>query len=255
MSSLKKIVLLGTGNVSWHLAHALFKAGADIIQIYGRNAQKAEALAAQVLATPVADLDNLVENADLYLLCISDDSIPEVANQLPPLNGIVAHTSGAANMNVLSGCTNFGVFYPLQTFVAGTNVSFEHIPILCEGSSGDAEAALMSLAFTLSQKVYAVSSAQREKLHVAAVFANNFTNHMLAKAYQICQENNIPFEVLKPLIEATFTKALQGDPAANQTGPAVRHDDKTIAKHLQLLHDDKLRELYQSITKSIQDNP
>ena len=252
MSSLKKIVLLGTGNVSWHLAHAFFKAGADIVQIYGRNAQKAEALAAQVLASPISDLDNLVETADLYLLCISDNNIAEVTGKLPPLNGIVAHTSGAVHMQVLSGCNNYGVFYPLQTFVAGTPVDFEKVPILCEGSSGEVEAALMSLAFTLSQKVYAVNSVQREKLHVAAVFANNFTNHMLAKAYAICQENNIPFEVLHPLIEATFTKALSGDPATNQTGPAVRHDDKTIAKHLELLDNSMLRELYKVITKSIQ---
>jgi predicted short-subunit dehydrogenase-like oxidoreductase (DUF2520 family) len=209
-------------------------------------------LAAPVLASPVSDLDDLIEDADLYLLCTSDDSIEHIAAQLHHVNGIVAHTSGAMNMAILQGNHEFGVFYPLQSLTAGTQVNFEDIPFLIEGSSGETESALMSLAFELSRKVYAISSAQREKVHVAAVFANNFTNHMLVQAKAICDENNIPFEVLHPLIKATFTKALSGDPAENQTGPAIRGDERTIAHHMELLPDEQRKKLYKLITESIQ---
>ena len=252
MNALNKIVILGTGNVGWHLAQVLYKAGGNISQVYGRNLQKAESLAAQVLATPIQDLDHIIPNADLYLLCISDNHIKDVAAKLPVVRGIVAHTSGAVNMNELAQNQNYGVFYPLQTLIAGTPVDFSEIPMLCEGNTPQNENALLGLGKTISKKVYAVNSAQREQVHVAAVFANNFSNHMLAQAYAICQKHRIPFEVLHKLVEVTFTKALNGDPKENQTGPAMRHDDKTIAKHLALLPDENLRTLYQIITKSIQ---
>jgi predicted short-subunit dehydrogenase-like oxidoreductase (DUF2520 family) len=134
------------------------------------------------------------------------------------------------------------------------DIDFEHVPFLIEGSSGTSESALMSLAFELSRNVYAISSAQRERVHVAAVFANNFTNHMLVEARLICDENGIPFQVLLPLIEATCKKALTGNPAAHQTGPAIRGDERTIAKHLALLKDQGQYDLYQLITQRIQKN-
>jgi predicted short-subunit dehydrogenase-like oxidoreductase (DUF2520 family) len=252
VSSIKKIVILGTGNVAWHLSKALHKAGFDIVQVYGRDGQKAELIATPVLASVATRIDQVIEDADLYLLCISDDSILEIGKQLVHVDGIVAHTSGAIAMGALKGLQDFGVFYPLQSFTAGKEVDFEHVPFLIEGSSNAAESALMNAAFELSQNVYAISSAQRERVHVAAVFANNFSNHMLVQAKAICDENNIPFETLHPLIRATFEKALIGDPAANQTGPAVRNDEKTIAKHLQLLTKADQKTLYELITKSIQ---
>lgn len=254
MSSIQKIVILGTGNVAWHLSKAFFKAGCDVVQVYGRSAQKAETIAAPVLASVATDLDQLIEDEDLYLLCISDDYILQVAKGLIHVKGIVAHTSGAIDLDALAPLQESGVFYPLQTFTTGQKMSYEKIPFLIEGSSGDTEAALMSLAFELSQNVYAMSSSQRQFVHVAAVFANNFSNHMLAEAKAICEENNIPFEVLHPLIKVTIHKALEGDPRDNQTGPAIRNDQKTIGKHLELLNNIDREALYQLITSSIQKN-
>ena len=251
MGSIKKVAILGTGNVAWHLSFALFKAGIEIVQVFGRNEERAKKYAQRVLAEPISHYNNLVEDADAYLLCINDTNIAEVASNLKNVRGIVAHTSGSVPMEVLKDNSDYGVFYPLQTF-KDSEVNFENVPILCEGNSGPTEAALMSLAFELSQRVYSITSAQRQKLHVAAVIANNFTNFLFAKAFALCQENNIPFEILHPLIVETARKATLGNPADYQTGPAVRHDEATIVKHLELLEDPALRELYASITKNIQ---
>ena len=252
MSSIKKVVILGTGNVAWHLSFALFKAGLDLVQVFGRNADSAKEVAKRVLAEPVSTINDVVENADLYLLCISDKNIAEVAKKLPEVKGIVAHTSGSVSMDVLSQFQEYGVFYPLQTFKKSAEVVFEKVPILCEGSSNQAESALMSLAFELSENVFSLNSVQRQKLHVAAVIANNFTNHLFAQAYRLCAENNIPFEVLHPLILETARKATLGNPADYQTGPAHRKDEETIGKHLNLIENAALRDLYALITKSIE---
>jgi predicted short-subunit dehydrogenase-like oxidoreductase (DUF2520 family) len=205
------------------------------------------------LAEPVSHVEDIVEDADLYLLCVSDTSIAEVAQKLKHINGIVAHTSGSVPMEVLNDNKDFGVFYPLQTF-KDSEVNFDKIPILCEGNSGPTEAALMSLAFELSARVYSLNSEQRQKLHVAAVMANNFTNYLFAKAFEFCAENGIPFEILHPLILETARKATLGNPAEFQTGPANRNDESTITRHLELIADPKLRALYASISKNIQDH-
>jgi predicted short-subunit dehydrogenase-like oxidoreductase (DUF2520 family) len=246
------MVLLGTGNVAWHLGSALFNAGIDVVQVYGRKPERAEALAAQLLATPITDLDNIIENADLYLICVTDTAIAEVAAQLHHVRGIVAHTSGSVSLSALRGNENMGVFYPLQTFTVGAAVNFNEVPILCEANTPEAEAKLMALAMELSTKVHAINSAQREKLHISAVFANNFTNHLLAKAKQICDENHIPFSILHPLILETARKAVAGNPAENQTGPAKRNDAQTLEKHLAQLTNDNLRTLYKTLSQSIQ---
>jgi predicted short-subunit dehydrogenase-like oxidoreductase (DUF2520 family) len=220
--------------------------------VYDRKPEKAKALAAELSAAPLSDIRNIIEDADLYLLCVSDAAIAEVGAQLHYARGIVAHTSGSVRMDALAGNENIGVFYPLQTFTTGVPVDLNEVPFLCEGNSSQAESALMALALELSTKVYAISSDQREKLHVAAVFANNFTNHLLAKAHQICEENHIPFSVLHPLILETARKATEGNPQESQTGPAQRGDAVTIEKHLDQLPDPKLQALYKLLTQSIQ---
>jgi predicted short-subunit dehydrogenase-like oxidoreductase (DUF2520 family) len=254
MSSIKKMVLIGTGNVAWHLGTALSKAGIDVVQVFGRRPERAKALAAQLQSTPISDFNNLAEDADFYLVCVSDAAIAEVGRKLQNVRGIVAHTSGSVRMDALSKNENRGVFYPLQTFTAGVPVDFNHVPLLCEGNSAQTEAALMALAFELSTKVFAISSDQREKLHVAAVFANNFTNHLFAQAHRICEANKIPFSVLHPLILETARKATETNPEESQTGPAKRGDAVTIEKHLNQLTDPNLHELYLLLTKSIQKN-
>ena len=252
MSSIKKMVLIGTGNIAWHLGHALAKVGVDVLQVYDRRPEKAQSFANQLNASPISDFRDIIEDADLYLVCVSDAAIAEVGAQLHYARGIVAHTSGSVRMEALAGNENIGVFYPLQTFTTGVPVDLNEVPFLCEGNSSQAESALMALALELSTKVYAISSDQREQVHIAAVFANNFTNHLLAKAHQICEEHHIPFSVLHPLILETARKAIEGNPETNQTGPAQRGDTVTIEKHLSQLTNSKLKELYTLLTKSIQ---
>ena len=249
MKSIKNIVLIGTGNVSWHVGHALISAGKKITQVVGRKTDITADYARALNATAITTTNNIDQNADLFLICVNDGNIGKVQQQLIGVNGIVAHTSGSIPM----GKTNKknGVFYPLQTFSKQLPVDFTNLPILVEGSTDETTLVLEELAKTISNAVFRITSEQREILHVAAVFANNFSNHMFAQAYNICQQNNVPFETLHALITETSKKALKENPNLIQTGPAIRKDTETIEKHMKFLQNSPAKELYELITKSI----
>ena len=248
MKGIENIVLIGTGNVSWHLGHALVGVGKNITQVFGRNKENANLYAQALHAEAISDVTKLDATADLYLICVNDSSIEKVESQLVQVNGVVAHTSGSIHIGKRN--KNNGVFYPLQTFSKDVSVNFSNLPILVEGKNEEVTLALENLAKEISQSVFRISSAQRENLHVAAVFANNFSNYMFAQAYNICKENGVPFQTLYALITETARKAIEENPNLMQTGPAVRKDEKTIAKHLSFLQEDQ-KELYNVITKSI----
>ena len=192
--------------------------------------------------------------ADIYLISVSDTQIGAVAENLDFGNAIVAHTAGSVSLNVLSDrLSHRGVFYPLQTFTAGRRIDFRQVPLLIEGEHPDTAAALRLLASELSDSVYEVSEQQRAQLHLAAVFACNFTNHMYAIAQELLAEKGLPPQLIGPLISETAAKAL-GSPsaAAVQTGPARRGDRQTQQKHLGLLEGHpQLQELYQKISTEI----
>ncbi|MHA7059477.1 Rossmann-like and DUF2520 domain-containing protein [Aquimarina sp. M1] len=247
---MNSIVILGSGNVAHHLYAAFLNhKSAEVIQCYNRKGiklhkdQKAEAI--------TANLDKL-KAADVYILAISDDAINEVTNVLPFENKLVVHTSGSVPMKSINHRHHRGVFYPLQTFSAAKKVDFGNIPFCIEAEREKDVNFLKKLASTLSQKVYEVSSDQRNALHVAAVFVNNFTNHMFSVGNDICAENNVPFQILHPLIEETAKKIQEIAPDEAQTGPAIRNDFKSIERHLKILTDDRQKQLYQSLTKAIQ---
>jgi len=247
--TINKIGIIGAGNLAWHIAKGLQLAGLDVFGIYNRDINKAEKLA-DYLKTKMVKNPKEFKNCDLILLLVSDDAIKELSGKLNALDAIIAHTSGNTSLEVLFPNKNMGVFYPLQSFTKNIEVDLKSVPFLVESNNNDSENALYELAGKLSKKVYRITSSQRRRLHVAAVFANNFANHMFKQAWDICKENDIPFEVLMPLIEETVQKLKETSPAKAQTGPAIRNDQKTIKIHEELL-DDSQRDLYKLITEDI----
>ena len=243
------IVLIGAGNVASHLGPALAAAGHNLVCVYSHTLANAQALASNVNATGVDQLDLLPSSADLYLVSVKDDALPEVAAQLNLGSRLVAHTSGTKPLSVLQGASsNVGVFSPLQTFSKGKSVHIRQVPMLIEGPD-----TLVALAQQLSDNVQRIDSAQRKRLHVAAVFACNFTNHLYAIAETLLAESNLSLDLLKPLIHETAAKIDAGSPADMQTGPAIRKDDAVLAEHLELLKDHKdFQELYYLLSNSIQ---
>jgi predicted short-subunit dehydrogenase-like oxidoreductase (DUF2520 family) len=250
------ISLIGSGNVAWHLGQALEKAGFKIGEVYSRNPQHAGLLAERLYdAQVISSLDFSESPSDVFILCVPDDAIAAVADGiiLPDEDSILCHTSGTQSLNSMGGRKNAGVFYPLQTFSKNRRPDFGSVPFCIEASDSHTEAVLVEIAQSLSRTVYLVDSQERKMLHMAAVFACNFTNHLLALAKELLDREGLDFELLKPLIRETFTKALEAsDPAAVQTGPAVRGDFQTIRNHLDYLQDMPHREaLYKLLTDSL----
>ncbi len=249
MKTIKKIGIIGAGNLAWHLSFGLKDAGLEIVGVYNRSLPKAEKLAVKLKSKVVKEFKDF-KNCDLILLLVSDDAIIKLSGKLNKLDAIIAHTSGNTSLEVLFPNNNMGVFYPLQSFSKDIKINLWEVPFLVEANNTETENALYKLAGKLSKKVYRITSQQRRRLHVAAVFANNFTNHMFKHAWDICKANDIPFEVLTPLIEETVRKINETSPANAQTGPAVRHDHKTIKIHEELLEGSS-KELYKQITEDI----
>lgn len=246
---IKKVGIVGAGNLAWHLSVGLQNAGFEIEGVYNRSKENAEILATK-LNTKVVTNFKRFRNCDLILLMVSDDAIRELAGEINQLDAIVAHTSGNTSLEILFPHQKIGVLYPVQSFSKDLEVDLKKVPFLIEGNNDFVENSLFNLAAKLSQEVYKITSFQRRRLHVAAVFANNFTNHMLKQAYDICEENDIPFSVLSPLIDETVSKLKTVRPSQAQTGPAIRHDHKTIEIHKNLLEGNYLK-LYELITADI----
>ena len=252
-SPLQKITLIGAGNVATQLGTTLQKAGFEILQVYSRSDKAARTLAKKINAQPITDLKKLLPVASIYIIAVKDDAIAELAKQLHVNNQVVVHTSGSMEMSVLKGTSqNYGVFYPLQTFSKSKAVDFSNIPICIEASNKKTANTLKRFAKSISKSVQEINSAQRKTLHVAAVFACNFTNHMYAIADSLLTKSNISFDLLKPLIMETADKIKHQAPVLMQTGPAIRNDKKTMDAHLKLLSTDKqLRAIYKLISDHI----
>lgn len=231
-----KISIIGAGNVAWHLAKALDAAGHTLFEVYSRNSNHAAQLAQPYRAFAVNELRLLKDDIDILLVCVSDDGIKEVAEQLKHRKFLIAHTGGAVDMSVLEGTSAYyGVFYPLQTLSAGKPVNFFDVPLCIEGNNKAAEMQLKALADTISNNVQYITTEQRRYLHLAAVFANNFSNAMYVSAAKILEAQGLDFKLLRPLIKETAEKIQALSPQTAQTGPAKRHDTTTLQKHLDLL--------------------
>ena len=245
--------MIGAGNVATHLAMAFHDKGKKIVQIYSLHEKDAELLAQKVDATFTTDNKEIILHADLYIIAVNDSAIKDVVNKLHLGNQLVVHTSGSVEMEILSACsTSYGVIYLLQTFTKEHKVDFSHIPFCIEANNKENLQLLRNLAELLTDDVRNISSEQRSIIHLAAVFTCNFTNHMYVLAEEILKKNNIPFDILKPLLMETVMKIKDHDPVEIQTGPAQRNDLLVIEKHLQMLAQfPEYAEIYKLITQSI----
>lgn len=250
---IKSVSIIGSGNVATHLAKALYNKGLEINQIYSRSVKNAKELANKVRAGYTDDLIGLKLNSDLYIIAASDDAIASIAEKITLSGKIIVHTSGANEIEVLKvSSKNYGSFYPLQTFTKNAEISFENIPMCIEASNQKTENELIALALMLSKNVSKINSLQRKKIHLAAVFACNFANYMQVIAEDLCEENNVSFDMLKPLIKETFEKGINLLPSQNQTGPAKRNDIKVIEEHkLLLANNPDFKEIYTIISNQI----
>lgn len=247
-----RVILIGSGNVATHLGHALLAAGAEIIQVYSRKPANAKALAKKLKAKPLTDLSKTDKRPALVVIAVKDDAIAAVVKKIKVGEGIVVHTSGSVPMNVLKKFGQYGVFYPLQTFSKNRKIDFGNIPVCIEANDTSTLLSLTTIAETLSDCVYNLDSEQRQAAHLAAVFANNFTNHLYAVSEQILNEQKLPFDLIRPLIDETALKVMDDFPENTQTGPAARKDTAVIKKQAALLKKHpQLKKLYLDLSQSI----
>ncbi len=250
----RNIVLIGSGNVAYHLGNALKRSGNKLIKLINRTEERGERLAFELGCPFSTDLTSIPDETDVAIIAVKDDAITEVAKKIHCTGTIVAHTSGSVPLSALKDCSDrLGVFYPLQTMHRDGEVNMAEVPFCIEGNSKWNEGVLLELARSISGNVQTLNSEQRKVAHVAAVFACNFTNHFYALSEQILQQKGMELEILKPLISKTAKNILTDSPRELQTGPAKRNDAKVIQEHLELLDklSPELGKLYQEITESI----
>ncbi|MBN1388630.1 MAG: DUF2520 domain-containing protein [Bacteroidales bacterium] len=248
-----KIVIVGAGRVGSALSKAFIKSGHSVLKIISRSGEKAERLANEI-GCGYGNKLIIPEESEMVILAVNDDALYGVLKEINiPASAIIAHTAGSVSLDIFGSETvNQGVFYPLQTFTLGRKYDFSTIPLFIEGNNDYSVDILKSLADSISQSVFYLSSEKRKYLHLAAVFACNFVNHMYYAGKEISDQAGMDFNVLIPLLRETMEKASDLGPERSQTGPAVRNDKKTIEKHLDLLSfSSDLQKIYQVITDSI----
>jgi len=246
------IIFLGFGNVNNHLFQALHnKKGVIIKQVFNRNYIK---MISPFENIPFTDDISEIAEADVYIIGIPDDAISAFSDSLPFQNKLVVHTSGGVSMDAISNKNRRGIFYPLQSFSKEREVNFTNIPICIEAEIEADLKLLLTLGKLISNNVTEISSEKRAKLHMAAVFVNNFTNYLYRIGSEILEEDDLSLNLLKPLIMETASKIETLSPEAAQTGPAKRNDIKTIEKHLSMLNNPEHKRFYEMFTKSLKNS-
>jgi predicted short-subunit dehydrogenase-like oxidoreductase (DUF2520 family) len=255
MAGINNIVLIGAGNVGCHLARKLHAASLNIVQVAGRREANVKSLAEDLGASHTLDFGKVIKGQDLYILALPDEVMEEVLPALPLNDELIVHTSGSVPMNIQDPYSeNFGVLYPLQTFTRHREIDLKKVPVLVEANRIDNEDLLLEIAKHLSEKAMVVDSVKRQYLHIAAVFAANFSNHMYDIASSVLEEQGLDFELLSPLILETAQKATALGPRKAQTGPARRRDKEVMQKHLEMLKGNPAAmEIYRRISDSIKD--
>lgn len=243
-----KIVLIGSGNVAYHLAKAFQENKIDVHQVYGRNKLDLQAISEEFnipfSTTQLAD-------ADLYLIAVSDGSIAEISNIITQENCLVAHTSGSLPVDILTGNYRKASFYPLQTFSKSKNLNYANIPFFIEAENVPDLETLRNLAQSISEKVMVSTYEKRKYIHLTAVFACNFVNHLFARAKEISDGEEIPFDYFLPLIQETMQKIEELEPKLAQTGPAIRNDERVLKMHEELISDEEHLKIYRVMNESI----
>lgn len=251
---IKKVTIVGAGNVAHNFALAFRNAGYIIHEVYSRTQRSAMLLSQAMNTDYTTDISKLSKDTDLFILAVNDDALADVVCSIQIKDVPIVHTSGSTPIDVFEPCgfERYGIFYPVQSFQKNETESLEPIPICVEANNSKTEDLFLSLAKSLSTKVYAMDSEKRKALHVAAVFANNFSNHLFHIASEILAKKHIPFDVIRPLVEKTADKIKNEKPINTQTGPAVRNDKKVIDSHLEYLaKNPEYQKIYDLITTDI----
>jgi predicted short-subunit dehydrogenase-like oxidoreductase (DUF2520 family) len=254
-----QIVIIGAGNLAQHIAGSFQPVnGVEVLQIFNhRKTKAATAFARQYQKELVTAYEKISKTADVYIICVKDDAIAEVVKELVPfkLKGMVVHTSGSTDVDVLKKVSpQTGVYYPLQTFTRNAAINWQTTPVLIEANTKAATARLRALACSVSATVKQCSSEKRLQLHLAAVFASNFTNALYASAFELVETSLSKKDtvLLRPLMQQSFNKLQTLSPKQAQTGPAMRHDEVVMKKHLALLKTNKeLSVIYKLLSQLI----
>ncbi|WPO82779.1 DUF2520 domain-containing protein [Chryseobacterium sp. JJR-5R] len=241
-------VIIGSGNVAYHLAKAFMLNAVPVAQIFGRNEQELEKIS-EKLQIPYST--KKLSDADLYIICVSDQSVGEVSRLIIRKDCLVAHTSGSLPIDILAGEYRKSSLYPLQTFSKSKKLDYQHIPFFIEAENEEDRKLLSDMASAISKNVMESTYEKRKYIHLTAVFACNFVNHLFSRAKEISDSQKIPFDYFLPLIDETVGKIHEIDPKYAQTGPAVRNDKRILEMHEELLEDESL-EIYKTMNHSIQ---
>ncbi len=248
----RRVVIIGSGNVATSIALTL-KDKCELVQIYSRTLTNAKALAQHVGCEAIGDLKNLALDADVYIVSVKDDAITSVVDAVPDNGALWLHTSGSTPIDVFQNKrSRYGVLYPMQSFSKSHPANMSEVHIFIEGCDSETCKEIKAIASLMTKNVHKAASAEREKLHIAAVFACNFANHMFTLSSEVLDEAGLPFDAMLPLIKTTIAKLENMTPQESQTGPAARGDMTIIEKHLKSLHGDK-QKIYKLLSHSIMD--
>ncbi len=246
---MQKITIIGTGNIAWHLSRGIAASSDfEVAQLIGRS-QEAPADFKEITAY-TSQLEQL-QKTDIIIIAVADSAIASIVKNLENTRALVVHTSGSMQMSILERLPNYGVLYPLQTFTKARSIDLKMVPFCIEAGDAKNLERIQNLALAFSGNVQQMDSKKRADVHFSAVLANNFSNHLLALTSHYCETHDLSFELLKPLLQETVSKAFDIGPLQAQTGPARRGDQETIKKQLAGIDDDQLKQTYISLTNSI----
>jgi len=246
-----KIILLGAGNVGHHLSKAFNKSTEiDLVQWYSRDNSK---VSYNDIDTEIINDLSKIKSADIYVISISDSYVGEISEKLNVSEKLVVHTSGSLDLSIIDKKNRRGVFYPLQTLSKNKEIELAKVPICIESENNKDLVLLETISKYIGCKTYKIDYSERKILHLAAIFSNNFVNHMFTIAKEILDDKNLDFNILKPLINETVDKIHKLDPENAQTGPAIRNNNEIILNHIKTLKKDDHKKLYELMTKLIKD--
>jgi len=248
------VFIIGTGNVAKSIGSALIRSGHKIVGLLGRNQTRTRSLAKKFNCPEYNSISQIPVNADFYLIAVNDDAVIKVVKSLPKVKGIILHTSGTVSLDVFNRTSKKGVLYPVDSITGKFNFSFRKVPLCIEAGDETTLKKILLLAKSISDQIFILNSTQRARLHLAAVFTNNFTNHLLGIATGIIDKENLPHELLYKLAQTTLKNAFERGAFLSQTGPAKRNDKVTIRKHLGLLKNSGPQTaIYKLLTQNIID--
>ena len=243
-----KIAILGSGNVAYHLAKMFKEKNIPISQIFGRNEKDLQEISEQ-FEIPFSTTE--LADAELYFIAVNDDAVAAISKNIKNQNSLVAHTSGSLPKEILEGNYRKASFYPLQTFSKSKMLQYSEIPFFVEAENEADSQILENLALKISEKVMKSDYEKRKYIHLTAVFACNFVNHLFARAKEISDSQQIPFDYFLPLIKETTSKIEKIEPKLAQTGPAIRNDEKILQLHEALITEEEHLKIYQVMNESI----